>query len=520
MKHARARMLRNVSLSSGLVTLIFSSLVIASCGDSDSNGRSAETPTGTATGTPTHTQTVTPTQTPTATSTADPQEVAEQAYIFAYPMIENYKTMYLQAVAPPPPDALPFNTYHHNTTLVDSTFTDVVRPNNDTLYSIAWLDLRAEPMVIHVPAITDRYYSFQLVDMYTFNFDYIGTRATGTDAGDYLIAGPFWDGPTPDGIDESHVFRSEGVYVYSLTRTGVDGQTDIPNVEAIQQQYGLQPLSAFLGEPPPSPVPDDTFPAYDPNSAVSADFIGYFNWLLGRVTIDPYDQPMIDGFRSIGIGPNLPFDSATLDPATLAAINFGVTSALQQIEEEGKNLGALQNGWNLIGRVFGDREQMQGQYLTRAAAAYVGLYGNDLEEAYYPSTFLDLSGDPINGQLDASKHNYVLRFPADQIPNVQEQNHGFWSITMYNTDQLLVTNDLGRYSIGNRTDGLQYDSGDGSLELYLQFADPEPDKKSNWLPAPNGPFSLTLRMYLPASSAIGDPLWAPPGIQATDLGTP
>lgn len=521
MKRAGNPMLKAVTLPVGLLAVVFSALVIAGCGDSDSSASPSATPTRTPTGTPSKT----PTPTPTPTNTSGPEAVAEQAYIFAYPMIQNYKTMYTQAVAPASPDvAVPFNGFRHNTQLIGPSYTVIVRPNNDTLYSTAWLDLRAEPMVIHVPAITDRYYSFQFVDLYTFNFDYIGTRTTGTTAGNYLIAGPYWNGPTPDGINA--VYRSESLYVYSLTRTAVDGQGDLPNVEIIQGEYGLQPLSAFLGQPPPSPVPSDTFPPYDEHKAQSADFIGYFNWLLGRVTIDPSEQAMIDGFGSIGIGPNLPFDSSSLDPATLKAINDGVTSALQQIADKGRHLGKLENGWNLVGQVFGDRQTMQGQYLVHAAAAYVGLYGVDLQEAYYPSTFLDWTGDPTTdpptGTLDASKHNYVLTFPAGQFPDVQ--NLGFWSITMYNAEQQLVDNQPAcvptataackRYEIGNRTVGLKEPGG--SLEIYLQYESPGPDKESNWLPAPNGQFSLTLRMYLPDPSAIGDPLWAPPGIRPSN----
>ena len=170
-------------------------------------------------------------------------------------------------------------------------------------------------------------------------------------------------------------------------------------------------------------------------------------------------------------------------------------------------MGEHKNGWVLPGQVFGTREEMGGHYLTRAAGAYWGLYGNSLEEAYYPTTKID----PDNNPLDASKNRYVLKFTKDEIPQV----NAFWSLTMYDADQMMVANPLNRYSIGDRTEGLQY-GADGSLEIYLQSDSPGQDKESNWLPAPDGPFSLTLRLYLPKPNEIGDPLYAPPGIRKAE----
>jgi hypothetical protein len=443
---------------------------------------------------------------PAVTPTPSPQEVqaiAEEAYIFAYPMLENYRTMYIQSVSPTSPTYRgPFNQFKHSTVLLGPQFTDVVRPNNDTLYSTAWLDLRAEPIVISVPAITDRYYSFQLVNLYTYNFAYIGTRATGTVAGSYLVAGPLWQGDKPSAVDD--VFRSEGNFVLCLVRTAVDGQADVPNVKVIQQQYRLQPLSAFLGQPAPTNTTSGSFPAYDQAKAESADFIAYFNFLLGQLVVDPSEEDLIAKFGRIGIGPNRPFDVSSFDAQTQGAIHDGVASAWAKIQAETAQLGEKRNGWNLTKRVFGDRQQMQGQYLTRAAAAHLGLYGNDLEEAYYPSANQDVDGNP----LDASKSNYLLTFAQDQIPAV----NAFWSLTMYSMpDQLMVENPIQRYSLGDRTKGLLL-GADGSLVIYIQHDSPGTDKEANWLPAPSGVFSVTMRMYLPQASAL-DPLYAPPGIQ-------
>jgi len=441
-------------------------------------------------------------------ATPGPEEaraIAEEAYIFAYPMLENYRTMYIQAVAASAPTfKAPFNRFVHSTVLLGPEFKDIVRPNNDTLYSTVWMDLRAEPLVISVPEIKGRYYSFQLVDMYTHNFAYIGTRATGTAAGSYLVAGPAWTGDKPAGV--AAVLRTEGNFVYSLTRTAVSGKEDVPNVAAIQQQYRVQPLSAFLGRSAPASAPSGDFPAYDKTAAESADFIKYFNYLLGQLVVHPSEQALIARFGRIGVGPNRTFDAAALGADTRRALDDGVTSARQKIKDQSVKLGTQKNHWNLVPRIWGNREQMQGQYLIRAAAAYAGLYGNDLEEAYYPSTNWDAAGAP----LDGSQHSYVLKLAQGEIPAVD----AFWSLTMYSQDGLLVENPIQRYSIGDRTAGLKY-GADGSLELYIQRESPGKDKEANWLPAPNGRFSLTMRMYLPKAAAL-NPLYAPPGIQKRD----
>lgn len=426
--------------------------------------------------------------------------LAEEAYIFAYPMLENYRTMQVQAISPDR-----FNRFKHATEIMGPEYKDIVRPNNDTLYSTLWLDLRAEPMVLHIPPITDRYFSFQFVDMYTHNFAYTGVRTTGTRGGVFMVAGPEWNGEKPAGVNE--VFRSEGNFVLCLVRTALEGPEDLENVHAIQRRYGVEPLSAFLGVNPPAPSPMDVFPLYLQPAAESVHFINYFNFLLGRLKVHPSEEELIERFGAIGIGPGFYFNADNFSPEIRAAIEAGITSAIKQIEASREILGERKNGWVLTRRIFGNREQMQGLYLVRAGAARMGLYGNDLEEAYYPTGNLDADGE----LFDASKHSYVLRFEKDEIPPVD----AFWSITMYNLpEQLMVENPIGRYSIGDRTEGLTFGE-DGSLELYFSKTSPGGEKERNWLPAPDGPFSLTLRMYLPHERAL-DPLYAPPVIRKAE----
>lgn len=435
-----------------------------------------------------------------ALTAEEARSLAREAYIFAFPMMENYKTMQAQALLPGR-----FNVFTHSTHLQDPSYTDIVRPNNDTLYSTLWLDLRAEPMVISAPAVEDRYVSFQLVDMYTYNFGYVGTRTTGRGARTFLVAGPNWQGEKPNGVDD--LFRSEGDFVLCLGRTLVDGtvEGDLETVLALQRNYVARPLSAFLDQAAPEAPSGDIFPLYVKDLAESASFIGYFNFLLANLVVDSSEEELIESFGAIGIAPGLLFDERNYDEAILAAVEEGIAQALDEIAHSAASLSESRNGWNLAKRIFGSREQLQGEYLVRAGAAYVGLYGNDLEEAYYPSANTAIDGEP----LDASANAYEISFGADELPPVGEG--GFWSLTLYDLpDQFLVANAIGRYSIGDRTPGLVF-GPDGSLTLYIQKDTPGAGRESNWLPAPDGPFSLTLRIYLPDEEAL-DPLYAPPGL--------
>jgi len=432
------------------------------------------------------------------------RETAEEAYIFAYPMLENYRTALDMAVLPDSPSYKgPFNKFAHNTQLLDASFTDVVRPNNDTLYSIGWVDLRSEPVVLSVPEVPDgRYYVIQMVDLYTHNFAYVGTRATGNGAGNYLIAGPYWQGKKRNGVDA--VFRSEGNFVLCLGRTAVNGDDDVDAAVGIMEQFQLTPLSVFLGQPRVEPAAPLNYPVYSDAQAHSAGFISYFNFLLGQLDVGPDDEDDVVSYGGIGIGRNRPFDADCLSPEMRQVIDEGVALGQKKIQDQIGKLGDVRNGWTLTGKVFGNRERMRGRYLTRAAAAMFGLYGNDIEEAYYPGTSVDEDGEP----LDASKHNYVITFASDEIPAVD----AFWSLTLYKLpEQLFAENSLNRYSIGDRTPGLKFGE-DGSLTIYIQSESPGEDRESNWLPANAGPFSLQLRMYLPKPAALEGP-YAPPPVK-------
>lgn len=432
------------------------------------------------------------------------KQIAEEAYIFAYPMLDNYKTIYVVSIWEESPafDA-PLNTLFNKAVLSGPEYTAVVRPNNDTYYSQAIIDLRQEPMVISVPAISDkRYYSFQLIDLYTHNFDYIGTRKTGFDAGHYLIAGPEWAGEKPEGIHK--ILQSECNFVIALGRTQVNGPDDSDDAQKVMANFEMKPLSQFLGKAAPSALDPLDFPVYSQEKAESAEFISYFNFLLGQIQPHPSEADLYKEFAKIGIGPDKPFDVDKLDPEIKAAIEAGIASALDKIETEVKQLGEQKNGWMLVAGAFGNRNNMQGKYLTRAAAAMFGIYGNDLEEAYYPESTLDSDGEA----LDGSKHAYILHFAKDQLPPV----NAFWSLSMYKLpEQLFIENEIDRYKIGSATEGLKYNN-DGSLDIYIQKDNPGEDLESNWLPAHDGEFSLQARLYWPVEESL-DPLYVPPMVE-------
>lgn len=445
-----------------------------------------------------------------AISVQEVQAIAEEAYVYAYPMMENYRTMFVQAIDRTAPGYLaPFNEITHMTELLGPEFKDVVRPNNDTMYSIGWLDLRAQPMVITVPKIAGRYFSVQLIDMFTHNFAYMGTRATHGEAGSYVIAGPEWRGEKPGGAKA--MFRSESAFVYCIVRIEVRGPDDLGAVTALQRGFRFTPLHAFLGRSQAPATSGITFPMYDADKAKSAEFMDLLGFLLSHVTPAGEDDLMAR-FGKIGIRPGALAASLSLDPSTRAAVDAGVGQALIAIHGAAANPSSLRgvtartaDGWQGVVGLFGDGDEMRFKYLARAVAAMIGLYGNDAVEAYYPIGVSDGSGRP----LDGSEHDYAIRFEKAELPQVD----AFWSITMYSLpDQLMVANPIDRYSVGDRSN-LRY-GDDGSLTIYIQHESPEKKLESNWLPAPSGPFSLQLRMYLPKPAAL-DPLYVPPPVEVS-----
>ena len=439
----------------------------------------------------------------TTLSKEEVKSITKEAYIYTYPMMEHYKMIYVLKVwKESPVYEAPFNEITNNAVLLGPEYTTMVRPNNDTFYSNVIFDLRAEPMILSVPAISDkRYYSWQLIDLFTHNIGYVGTRATGFKAGKYLIAGPDWSGKKPKGITK--VIQTDVNFLLGVARTQVYSADDAENAKKIMSEYKVETLSQYMGTPAPKAATPLDFPVYSDEKIRSVEFITYLNFLLGQVKPNPSESALLKRFSKIGIGADVAFDVNSIDPETKKVMQEAIDEAMVEIEAETKNLGTLKDGWMQVSGAFGSPKEMEGKFLTRAAAAYFGLYGNSIEEAFYPDTTIDEKGEA----LDGSKHNYTLHFSKDRLPPVK----AFWSFSMYKLpEQLFTENSINRYVISSATEGLKYNE-DGSLDIYIQKEKPSADKESNWLPAYNGKFSLQARLYWPEPASL-DPLYVLPKV--------
>jgi hypothetical protein len=442
---------------------------------------------------------------------AETKAIAEEGFIYGLPLVMNYAVMYEFAVDTKSSQfKAPFNEMHSMHNVATPEDTAVVTPNSDTPYTTLWLDLRAEPMVISVPAVDKkRYYSVQLIDGNAYNYGYVGSRATGSQPGDYLVAGPDWKGPTPAGIKK--VFTSTTPFALTLFRTQLFNAEDMPNVEKVQAGYKAQPLSAFLKQPSPPAAPKiDFLPAS--TEGIKANFFEYLNAALQFVPPSSEDKDIRAKLASIGIGPGKTFEFKDLSLEHKAAVGLGMKEGDGKVDKFITTGMKNVNGWN-IGSFFGDRAFYKGDWLLRAVAAKVGIYGNDATEATYPYTRVDAKGET----LDGSKHNYTLTFPAGQLPPV----NAFWSVTMYDgKSQLLIKNPINRYLVNSPMLPAMKKNADGSLTLYIQKDSPGKEKEANWLPAPNDTIYLVMRLYWPKIEApsilpAGDGTWKPPAVVAS-----
>ncbi len=448
---------------------------------------------------------------PTSPSLAEVRAIAEKGFVYGLPLVMNYAIMNAFSVNRESGQfKAPFNQIHCEANVFTHENTAVVTPNSDTPYCLLWVDLRAEPMVVSVPAVPkSRYYSVHLCDGNTFNYGFIGTRTTGPEAGDFLIVGPDWNGETPAGIKK--VFRSSTQQSIVIFRTQLFSPADLPGVAKVQAGYKTQPLSAFLKQPPPATAPAIDFPKID-DAMLKANFFDYLDFALTFAPPGPEEKEIRAQLASIGVGPGRTFDFKDLSPEHKAAVLQGAKAGDAKVDQAVASFGKIINGWN-VGSAQGDRSFFNGDWLLRAVGARAGIYGLDAVEATYPLTRVDAAGEP----LDSSKHAYTLTFAPDKLPPV----NAFWSITMYDgTSQFLVKNPINRYLINSPMLPAMKKNPDGSLTLYIQKDSPGKAKESNWLPAPNGPMFVVMRLYWPKETPpsifpLGGGTWAPPGIMAS-----
>ncbi|QAY86553.1 DUF1254 domain-containing protein [Pseudomonas arsenicoxydans] len=436
--------------------------------------------------------------------TATPEEargIAKEAYLYGFPVVEMYKTLYTQAVDKKSSNfKAPLNKIGNTAKAFTAQDTAFVTPNADTPYSFIWMDLRAEPLVLTLPKIDEnRYYSVQLIDAYTQNFAYLGTRSTGDNGGHFMIAGPNWQGQQPVNIDR--LLRSETNIAYALYRTQLFDDKDLAKVKRIQKRYKVETLSHYVKHKAPPPAPKIAWPKPTPTMSDTPDLFRYLNFMLAFAPAQVAEKDLLARFKKIGIEAGKPFNLHNYTAEQRQALEDGISDAKAEFARFKKD--KVDTHQVSSGDFFGSRDHLNGNYLYRYAGANIGIFGNSAEEADYIGYFVDNDGQLV----DAAKHDYTLHFDKGALPPAE----AFWSLTMYDgKNKLLVANPLNRYLINSRMlPDLKRDA-DGGLTLYLQNRAPANDLQSNWLPAPNGPFYGVLRLYLPKPEVSSGQWQIPP----------
>jgi hypothetical protein len=430
-----------------------------------------------------------------------------QAYIFGFPYVNLPMIRWAWVTQEPGPgpnhDQTPYaaiNHFFHFRTLTDATYRGGGGPNNDTLYSIAWIDVSKEPVILSHPGLADRFFIFQLAGMDGDNFAAVGTRATGSKAGNFAIVGPGWKGTLPAGVQA--LPRAQGNTVFMIGRTLVNGPSDVAAVNRLQDRYVLTPLS-YWGQKNAAPPANHV--AWRPFDA-KADPLADWKTMNKAMADDPPSAryaSLMTLFSKVGIGPGLNIDS--LDDATKRGLARAATDGRALITSINKgpnpSMGKKINGWGVPPLTYG-RLGMLDDYLMRAVICQAGMLAPWIEDNWTAVTTTD-SNDVL---LDGAKR-YVIRFAPGELPKVK----GFWSLTLYDNSDNLNPNPINRYSIGNRTEGLKPDA-DSGLSIYIQHESPGNDKASNWLPSPeSGKMRVAFRAYWP-DEAVQKGLWNPPGI--------
>lgn len=428
-------------------------------------------------------------------------EIAIEAYVYLYPLVLMERTR-LQATnvetAGEHIGRAPVDTFGHLREYPPVEFKDVVKPNFDTLYSPAWLDLREEPRIVSVPE-TDHYYLMPIYDMWTDVFACPGTRVDGGAKADYALCAPGWEGELPDGVVR---LQAPTPWVWTILRAKASPDT-YEQVRAFQDQLAITPLSQWPG--PASPPRGSVDPGIDGRTPPlrqvfaldAAEFFGEASELLKTIPPHLNDTPILGRMKRLGFEPGKEFDLGSVPEPVREALEAAVPAGIEKITERQRTIAPAVEGWISLTETMG---AWGTSYLRRACVDLIGLGANLPEDAVYPVSYFDAEGEPYDGA-----NRYVLHFDAEALPPAK----AFWSLTMYEEEGFQVPNSISRFAIGDR-DELEFDA-DGSLDLRISSGEPE-EGRSNWLPAPSGPFNLCLRLYYPEAGVL-DGSWRPPGVQ-------
>jgi len=436
-------------------------------------------------------------------SKEETNRIALQSYLYTYPLVlmDVTRKQMTNTPAGEIQSRGPMMQFVHMRTFPDVAFKEVVRPNFDTLYSLAWIDVSKEPVIISVPEVKDRFYMLPLLDMYTDVFAVIGTYATGTKAGHYALALPSWKGKLPKGVKRIDAPTS---LFWILGRTQTNGVKDYDYIHKIQDGFQVTPLSSWGKKYTPPPfkkdpsIDDITPPLTQVQNMPAKEYFTYAMELMKKYPPHITDMVMTARMERIGLTPEK-FNYDKLPKATQKALQHATKISHPEMKKYMPRLGENSNGWQMITKSIG---VYGNDYLQRATIALIGLGANPYEQAVYPLNITDK-----NGKVPMGGKKYILHFNKDEIPPVD----AFWSLTMYDEEGFQVANPINRFAIGDRDD-LKYNK-DGSLDIYIQASSPGKDKESNWLPSPkSGALGMTLRLYAPKQSVL-DGSWKPAYIQ-------
>lgn len=430
----------------------------------------------------------------------DAHAIGMELYTYLYPLVTMEFTRRQMTNAPlgAVPGRGPMNTFVHVREFPAVDFRAVVRPNFDTLYSTAWLDVSKEPLVVSAPDTRGRYYVLPVYDMWTDAFAAPGWRTSGTGCASWAFVAPGWTGTVPDGV---RVVECPTSTVWVIGRTKTDGIDDYEAVHAVQDGFSVTPLSMWPDIASPADVvvdpgiDDTTEPLHQVNALSMAEFLTIGADLLQKYPPHLTDFSVLERARHIGFHAGQPFVASSLDADLLARLALVPAEAVAHLQAAVPTMARVANGWSMNTDSMGVYGNF---YLKRAIVALVGLGANQVEDAIYPLQIVDDQGVPADGS-----RKYVVHFAADALPPVD----AFWSVTMYDEEGFQVANPINRFAIGSAS-GLVH-AADGSLTLLIQHDDPGGEDTRNWLPAPSGRFSLCMRLYGPRAEAL-DGRWNPP----------